>query len=77
MQRYLPTLQALERDYRAKDVQFVAVNAAEEDTLIAMATQAVQQGTQSAQATQARQATMPNISPAVAFRWAALPCAKP
>jgi thiol-disulfide isomerase/thioredoxin/mono/diheme cytochrome c family protein len=42
VQRYLPTLQALERDYRAKDVQFVAVNSAEEDTLIAMATQAVQ-----------------------------------
>ena len=42
VQRYLPTLQALERDYRAKEVQFVAVNAAEEDTLIAMATQAVQ-----------------------------------
>src|SRR5262245_1458657 len=41
VQRYLPTLQALESEYRDKDVQFVAVNAAEEDTLIAMATQAV------------------------------------
>src|SRR5580692_9276380 len=40
-QRYLPTLQALERDYRANEVQFVALNAAEEDTIIAMATQAV------------------------------------
>ncbi len=40
-QRYLPTLQALEREYRGKEVQFVAVNAAEEDSLIAMATQAV------------------------------------
>ena len=40
-QRYLPTLQALERDYRKKDVQFVAMNAAEDDSLIAMATQAV------------------------------------
>src|SRR5579871_599779 len=40
-QRYFPTLQSLESEYRSKDVQFVAVNAAEEDTLIAMATQAV------------------------------------
>lgn len=39
--RYLPVLQAMEKDYRAKDVQFVAVNAAEEDSLIDMATQAV------------------------------------
>jgi thiol-disulfide isomerase/thioredoxin len=41
VQRYLPTLAALEREYRDKDVQFVAVNAAEEDTIVAMATQAV------------------------------------
>ena len=41
VQRYLPVLQALEKDYRGKDVQFVAVNSAAEDTLIAMATQAV------------------------------------
>ena len=40
-QRYLPTLQSLEKEYRGKRVQFVAVNAAEEDTLIDMATQAV------------------------------------
>jgi thiol-disulfide isomerase/thioredoxin/mono/diheme cytochrome c family protein len=40
-QRYLPTLQALDRQYRDKGVQFVAVNAAEEDTVVAMATQAV------------------------------------
>ena len=40
-QRYLPTLRAMEKEYRGKDVQFVAVNAAEEDTLIAMATHAV------------------------------------
>jgi hypothetical protein len=37
--RYLPVLQALARDY--KDVQFVAVNAAEEDSVMAMAAQAV------------------------------------
>src|SRR5262245_17361879 len=41
VQRYLPTLQALEKEYRDKDVQFVALNAAEDDSLIAMATQAV------------------------------------
>src|SRR3981081_3132303 len=41
-QRYLPTLHALEKDYRGKDVQFVAVNSADEDSIVAMATQAVQ-----------------------------------
>jgi hypothetical protein len=40
--RYLPVLQALSRDYLAGDVQFLAVNAAEEDSIIAMAAQAVQ-----------------------------------
>src|SRR5262245_32355708 len=40
-QKYFPTLQAMETAYRDKDVQFVAVNAAEDDTIIAMATQAV------------------------------------
>ncbi len=39
VQRYLPTLQSLSAQY--KDVQFAAVNAAEEDTIVAMATQAV------------------------------------
>jgi thiol-disulfide isomerase/thioredoxin len=39
-QRYLPTLQALAHEYR--DVQFVAINATEEDSIVAMATQAVQ-----------------------------------
>jgi thiol-disulfide isomerase/thioredoxin len=41
-QRYLPVLQALSKDYPAKDVQFLAVNAAEEDSVVSMATQAVQ-----------------------------------
>src|SRR5438874_10335911 len=41
VQRYLPTLQALEREYRDKGVQFAAVNAAEDDSVVAMATQAV------------------------------------
>jgi thiol-disulfide isomerase/thioredoxin len=40
--RYLPVQQALAQEYRAKDVQFVAINAAEEDSIVAMATQAVQ-----------------------------------
>jgi thiol-disulfide isomerase/thioredoxin len=40
--RYLPVLQAMSREYRDKEVQFVAVNAAMEDSVVAMATQAVQ-----------------------------------
>src|SRR3954451_11346929 len=40
-QRYLPTLKTLEAEYRGKDVQFVGVNAAEEDTVIGTATHAV------------------------------------
>ena len=40
-QRYLPTLQALEKEYRDAGVQFAAVNAADEDTVVAMATQSV------------------------------------
>ncbi len=42
VQRYLPTLKALEKEYRGKEVQFVAVNAAEEDSIVAMATQSVE-----------------------------------
>lgn len=42
VKRYLPTLNALEKEYRAKDVQFVGINAEAGDTLIGMATQAVQ-----------------------------------
>ena len=41
-ERYLPTLKALEMEYRDKDVQLVAVNAAGGDSVVAMATQAVQ-----------------------------------
>lgn len=40
-QRYLPTLAALDKAYRDRGVQFVAVNAAEDDTILAMATHAV------------------------------------
>ena len=42
VKRYLPTLTALDKEYAAKDVQFVGVNSAEEDSVITMATQAVQ-----------------------------------
>lgn len=40
-QKYLPTLTALEKEYRAKDVQFASLNASEDDTVIAVATQSV------------------------------------
>src|ERR1043166_6549059 len=38
VQRYLPTLQAMSKEYADKDVQFVAINVAEEDSIVAMAT---------------------------------------
>jgi thiol-disulfide isomerase/thioredoxin len=41
VQRYLPTLEALAREYEKKEVQFVALNPAGEDSIVAMATQAV------------------------------------
>jgi thiol-disulfide isomerase/thioredoxin/mono/diheme cytochrome c family protein len=40
--RYFPTLQALAKEYRDRDVQFAAINPADEDSIVAMATQAVQ-----------------------------------
>jgi thiol-disulfide isomerase/thioredoxin len=40
--RYLPTLTALDKEFAGKDVQFIGVNSAEEDSIISMATQAVQ-----------------------------------
>jgi thiol-disulfide isomerase/thioredoxin/mono/diheme cytochrome c family protein len=39
--RYFPTLKSLAMEYRDKDVQFVAVNSAEEDSVVDMAAQAV------------------------------------
>jgi thiol-disulfide isomerase/thioredoxin len=39
--RYLPAVQSLADDYHDKGVRFVAVNAADDDSVIAMATQAV------------------------------------
>jgi thiol-disulfide isomerase/thioredoxin len=42
VQRYLPTLNRLERAYRGKGVQFVAVNVGADDTIAAMAAQAVE-----------------------------------
>jgi peroxiredoxin len=41
-ERYLSVLQRLESDYRAKDVQFLAVNVGADDTILGMATQAVE-----------------------------------
>jgi hypothetical protein len=41
VQRYLPVLRALEKDYRTKGVQFLAVNEGADDTITAVATQAV------------------------------------
>jgi mono/diheme cytochrome c family protein/thiol-disulfide isomerase/thioredoxin len=40
--RYFPTLKRLDKDYRERGVQFLAVNAGEEDTITAMAAQAVE-----------------------------------
>jgi peroxiredoxin len=42
--KYLPLLQRLENAYRDKGVQFVAVNAGPNDTIVAMAAQAVEHG---------------------------------
>src|SRR5438876_1219108 len=39
VQRYLPTLRKLEKDYRDKGVQFLAVNTAPEDSIRAVAAQ--------------------------------------
>lgn len=44
VERYLPVLQKLESDYRAKDVQFLAVNVGVDDAINAMAAQAVEHG---------------------------------
>jgi thiol-disulfide isomerase/thioredoxin len=44
VQRYLPVLQAMEKEYRDKGVQFVAVNCGPEDSIVAMAVQAVEFG---------------------------------
>jgi thiol-disulfide isomerase/thioredoxin len=41
VQRYLPLLKQLEKDYRKKGVQFLAVNVGADDTIVNMAAQAV------------------------------------
>jgi mono/diheme cytochrome c family protein len=43
-QKYMPVLDRLERQYREKGVQFVAVNSGPHDTVVAMAAQAVEFG---------------------------------
>jgi peroxiredoxin len=42
VQRYLPTLRAMEKEYRSKGVQFLAVNVGPEDGIIDLATQMVE-----------------------------------
>src|SRR3954463_12623361 len=37
VQRYLPVIQQLEKDYRTQDVQFLAVNVGADDTILGMA----------------------------------------
>ncbi|HMF11716.1 MAG TPA: redoxin family protein, partial [Gemmataceae bacterium] len=41
VQRFMPTLKALEKDYRGKEVQFVAVNVGAEDSILQVAAHAV------------------------------------
>jgi thiol-disulfide isomerase/thioredoxin len=41
VQRYLPTLKSLEKDYRDRGVQFLAINVGPEDSIVQMAAQAV------------------------------------
>ena len=42
VERYLPVLQKLETAYRGQDVQFLAVNVGADDSILAVATQAVE-----------------------------------
>ena len=42
--KYLPMLQRMEKEYRGKGVQFLAMNVSEEDSIIQMATQQVEYG---------------------------------
>jgi hypothetical protein len=44
VQRYLPALKKLEKDYRARGVQFLALNVGPDDSIVAMASQAVRHG---------------------------------
>jgi len=41
VQRYMPALAALEKEYRGKDVQFIAVNVGADDSILQVAGQAV------------------------------------
>src|SRR5437773_1209185 len=40
-QRYLPLLRTMEKEYRNKGVQFLAINVGADDSILAVATQAV------------------------------------
>src|SRR5262249_24082791 len=44
VQRYLPTLQKLEKEYRDKGVQFLAVNVGPDDPILKVAAQQVEHG---------------------------------
>jgi hypothetical protein len=44
VQQYFPTLKALEKEYRAEGVQFLAINVGAEDTILSMAAQALKYG---------------------------------
>jgi thiol-disulfide isomerase/thioredoxin len=41
VQRYIPTLKKLEKQYRGKEIQFLAVNVGADDSIMAMAAQAI------------------------------------
>src|SRR3954452_15024639 len=41
-QRYLPVLKELDREYRGKEVQFLSINEGPDDSILAVASQAVQ-----------------------------------
>jgi thiol-disulfide isomerase/thioredoxin len=41
VQRYLPALKAMDKEYRGQGVQFLAINVGEEDSIVGMAAQAV------------------------------------
>src|SRR5262249_40064576 len=44
VERYLPVLQKLESGYRGKGVQFIAINVGPDDSILNVATQAVEHG---------------------------------
>ena len=43
VQRYLPVLKALDKEFHGKDVQFLSINEGADDSIVEVAAQAVQQ----------------------------------